>query len=155
MEGEDEDVETGVGQEDGEEYHGLVESLMELQRSTVVENGDEVPDGWTEVPRRSLRNVQKQTGVGSSTSPVRKKARFKSPTSNRFALLSPIELAGGRRLRLKKKRQLNSAGDSTSAEEEEEEEEDEEEAQLNFPPPPPVRGGRGGKGKGSAGKGIR
>ena len=93
MEGEDEDVETGVGQEDGEEYHGLVESLMELRRSTVVENGDEVPDGWTEVlPRRSQRNVQKQTGVGSSRSPVRKKPRFQSPTSNRFSNSSGFRL---------------------------------------------------------------
>ena len=57
---------------------------------------------------------------------MRKKPRLHSPNSNRFALLSPVELAGGRRLRLKKKRQLNSAGDSTSAEEEEEEEEDED-----------------------------
>ena len=135
MEGEDEDVETGVGQEDGEEYHGLVESPMEFEDVEVVIE-DAAPDGWIAVlPRRSQRNVQKQTGVGSSRSPVRKKPRLESPTSNRFALLSPIELAGGRRLRLTMKRQLNSAGDSTSAEEEEEEDEDEEEVQLDLSPP--------------------
>ena len=69
MEEEDEVVAAGVDQEDREEYHGLVESPMEFE--------DAAPDGWIEVlPRRSLRNVQKQAGVGSSTSPVRKKARF-------------------------------------------------------------------------------
>ena len=155
MEGEDENVETGVGQEEGEEFHGVVESLMGLRRSTVVEISNEVPAGWIEVPvRRSPRNVQKQTGVDSSTSPVRKKPRFQSPTSNRFAVLSPFALAGGRRLRLRKdNRRINSVGESTSEEEEEEEEEDEEEVQLDLSLH--VRGGRGGKRKGSAGKGSK
>ena len=135
MEEEDEVVAAGVDQEDREEYHGLVESPMEFEDVEVVIE-DAAPDGWIEVlPRRSQRNVQKQTGVDSSRSPVRKKSRLHSPNSNRFALLSPVELAGGRRLRLTKKRRINSEGESTSEDEEAVEaveEEDEEEVQLNF-----------------------
>ena len=59
MEEGDEVVAAGVDQEDREEYHGLVETLMEL-RNTLVEVPieEEAPDGWIAVlPRRSQRNV--------------------------------------------------------------------------------------------------
>ena len=153
MEGRDEFDATGVVQEDCEEHHGVVERLMEL-RSVVVEIANEAPDGWIEVPRRSPRNVQQQTGVGSSKSPVRKKSRLQPPT-NRFAPLAS-NVQDGRRLKLTKKRRINSDGESTSADEADEAEDeadDEEEVRLDFPSP--VKGGKGGKGKASAGKGSK
>ena len=122
------------------EYHGSVE-MLEAE--------------WIQVgPRRSPRNVQQQTGVGTT--------RSRTGVGSGTGVGSPTGVTPPA-----KRRRHNSSDRSQdtganryspltqSGLEEDASQEELQEPQVLLNIPPPVRGGRGSKGKGSEGKGGR